>query len=75
MHVDLSNFKAAAFRHCLRLLDHPAAGEPCALHHADEWEQKSEGLLDGLGARVRQEVEKRRAASAPTNQVRKGRKP
>lgn len=58
--MTLETWRKDALEHSLWLLD--TAGREYALQAADEAENTSEGVLAGLGKRLRQEIEKRRAA-------------
>lgn len=54
---DPKAWRREALAHSLVLLEQ--AGQEYALHAADKAERESDGVLAGLGARVRKEAEKR----------------
>lgn len=59
--MSIETWRKDALAHSLWLLE--AAGQEYALEAADAAERRSEGVLVGLGARVRRTIEEQRAAS------------
>ena len=58
MPFDVSAHRKTMLAHCISLIDR--AGKEYALWAAQDYESKSEGVLQGLRARIVKEIEQRR---------------
>lgn len=56
--MSYETWRKDALAHYVEMLD--KAGPECAMYAADEAERKSEGVLSGLGAKVRAVIAERR---------------
>lgn len=63
--MDYSAHRREMLRHCLWML---ASDVEYALDAADRYERESEGVLEGLGAKVRAEIERKRAEASKARQ-------